>query len=148
MLNLEVWQLWLIGGVILIILEMFTFTFILASFGLAAMITAIPAANGASTNWQLTIFAISNVVLLTLLRPLAKKGLYRNSEQRPTNANAIIGQTATVLEEIADQHRPGRVKLGSEEWLALSSAAPVPPNTIVEVVGIDGATLVVRPIIN
>lgn len=148
MLNLEIWQLWLIGGVILIILEMFTFTFIFASFGIAAMITAIPAANGFSVTGQLAIFAISNVILLFLLRPLAKNGLYRNSEQRPTNANAIIGQTATVLEEIADQHRPGRVKLGSEEWLALSSAGPLPPNTIVEVISIDGATLIVSPILN
>lgn len=142
------WQIWVIGGIILIILEMFTCTFFLASFGAAALITAIPAANDASLSWQLATFAISNAVLLAVLRPLAVRSLYRKSDVRPTNVNALIGQTGTVVDQIHDSHRPGRVKLGGEEWRALSEdGLQLPPDTVVEIVSIDSATLIVRPVI-
>ena len=48
MVNLAFWHFWVIGGVTLIIMEMFTLSFFLASFGVAALITAIPAAYDAS----------------------------------------------------------------------------------------------------
>ena len=146
MLNLASWHFWVIGGVTLIIMEMFTLSFFLASFGVAALITAIPAAYDASLEWQLGVFAITNVVLLAILRPLVVKGLYHRSDARPTNCHALVGTKALVVDSITDDNRPGRVKLGGEEWRGLSfDGNPIPADTVVEVVSIDGSTLTVRP---
>lgn len=147
MLNLATWHLWLIGGVILIILEMFTLSFFLASFGVAALITSAAASCDLSLSWQLGVFAIANVVLLAVLRPVVVRGLYHRSDQRPTNSHALPGTSALVVDDITDAHRAGRVKLGSEEWRGLSAdGQPIPSGTVVEVVSIDGATLTVRPL--
>ena len=99
-------------------------------------------------SWQLATFAIANAVLLATIRPLVVKGLYHRSDNRPTNVNALVGQTGTVVEVIHDHLRPGRVKLGGEEWRALSEdGLTLPPDTVVEIVSINSATLIVRPII-
>jgi membrane protein implicated in regulation of membrane protease activity len=145
---LESWQLWVIGGIILIILEMFTFTFFLASFGAAAIFTALSAWKGGTVSAQLATFAIANVILLAIIRPLVVKGLYHRSDRRPTNVNALVGQTGTVVDAIPDDRRPGRVKLGGEEWRALSAdGQALDQDTVVEVIQIDSATLLVRPLI-
>ena len=148
MLNLASWHLWVIGGVLLIIMEMFTLSFFLASFGVAAFITAIAAAYDASLEWQLGVFAIANVFLLIFLRPFVVKGLYRRSDDRPTNCHALVGTKALVVDSITDANRPGRVKLGGEEWRGLSfDGSSIPEDTVVEVVSIDGSTLTVRPLL-
>lgn len=145
--TLAPWHLWVIGGVVLIILEMFTLSFFLASFGVAALITAIVAANDASLEWQLGTFAIANVLLLAVLRPLAMKSLYHRSDHRPTNSHALIGARAIVVDEIHDECRPGRVKLGGEEWRGLSSEGnSIAAGTAVEVVSVDGSILTVKPL--
>lgn len=146
MFTLEPWHVWIIGGILLIILEMFTSTFFLASFGAAALATSIAAANDASTAWQLGVFAIVSSLMLILLRPVAVKGLYRRSDSQPTNAAAMIGRTGLVVDEIPGQLRPGRVKIGGEEWRSMSFDDNfIPENTVVTILEIDGATLTVRP---
>jgi membrane protein implicated in regulation of membrane protease activity len=105
------------------------------------------AAQGAGAVWQLAGFAIFNAVLLILVRPIAQRALYHRSDTRPTNAHALIGQTGIVVEPIPAPHQPGRVKLGGEEWRALSAdGTPVSENTLVEIIHIDSATLTVRPL--
>jgi membrane protein implicated in regulation of membrane protease activity len=147
MFSLAAWHLWIIGGILLIILEMTTHTFFLFSFGSAALATALVAYNGAETAWQLGAFAIVSFLMIILIRPLVVRGLYHRSDDRPTNVNALRGQLATVVDSIPGALRPGRVKLGSEEWRALSEDdSPIPEDTVVTITKIDSATLTVRPV--
>ncbi len=147
MFTLAAWHLWVILGVLLIILEMTTHTFFLFSFGSAALVTAIAAHQEVSTSWQLGIFALASFLMIILIRPIVIRGLYHRSDPRPTNANALVGQLATVVDSIPGSLRYGRVKLGSEEWRAVSEdELPIAENTVVAVTKIDSATLTVRSV--
>lgn len=144
--SLESWHWWAIVGIILIILEMYTFTFFLASFGLAAFGSSIAAAAGATTTWQLATFAFVSVISLALIRPVFTRGVYKHSENRPTNVEALAGVTGTVVDEIPLADLPGRVRIFGEEWRAVSSdGSRVVAGSLVEVVAVNGATLTVQP---
>ena len=64
----------------------------------------------------------------------------------PSNADAVLGQSAIVTARIAE-HEPGRVKVKGEEWLASPAAGlegPLEPGTVVVVESLEGVTLRVR----
>ncbi len=146
MSHLDSWHVWIIFGILLLILEMFSFSFFLASFGLAALLTAFVAAGDASFTWQIASFAAVSTALLALLRPLAR-GMYAKSDPQRTNVDALSGQIGLVIEQINDAAAPGRVKVGGEEWRALSSdGSLLAVGARVSIIAVDGATLMVRPL--
>jgi membrane protein implicated in regulation of membrane protease activity len=139
------WHLWTITGLLLLILEMLTPAFFFASFGLAALITAPIAAHGLSTTAQLGTFAAVSVLCIAAVRPFFVKCIYRK-RINPVNAHALIGQSGSVVDAIGAGTETGRVKVGSEEWRALSeSGTPLSPGTRIEITAVESATLTVRP---
>ena len=144
---MDPWHYWLIGAFILCILEMFTGDFVLLGFGVAAGGGSIAASLGAERAVQLEVFAAVSVLFIFGIRPFAKRHLYRSSDPRKTNTEALIGRPGTVVDPIPGGHAAGRVKLGAEEWRALSShGGEIAPGTAITVAGIDGATLIVTPV--
>lgn len=135
------WHLWVIAGIALLIVEMFTFSFLFGSFGTAALITAAVAGQDASLAWQLFTFCVASAVCLAFLRPLARKA-HDSAEHKPTNAHALVGRQGIVVEAIGQQ--PGRVKLGGEEWRAVSgSSQSLEEGACVRITDVQGATLTV-----
>ncbi len=144
---MQAWHLWIIGGILLIVLEMFTVSFFLASFGVAAMLTAIAAALGASLEVQLAVLAVTSLFTIFGVRPLFKSGIYRLSDRRLTGPAALIGKVGHVTERIVGPADPGRVRLGGEEWRAIAPhpGLAIEPGAAVEVTAVDSATLTVVP---
>ena len=144
---MEHWHLWTIAGIILIIVEMLTFTFFAASFGVAAFITAYAATRDIGTTWELGTFVIAATVCVLAVRPLFSKCIYKRSEHKPVLLQALLGQSGTVVDEIEPQGGHGRVKLGGEEWRAVATdARGIPAGAKVEIVSVAGSTLTVRPV--
>lgn len=114
--ELLTWQFWLIAAIIPFILEIFTPGFLLACFGLSALISVIPAALGLSPGWALLTFSICSVLLLWLLRPLVIRLSARPEVQ--TNADALIGKEVRVVEAIDATRNTGTVKVDGEVWTA------------------------------
>ncbi|MBT0568073.1 NfeD family protein [Williamsia sp. CHRR-6] len=88
------------------------------------------------------VFAVVSVVLLITVRPVARRQL----SKRPalaTNAQALPGKTATVIELVSGQG--GQVRLAGEVWSArsLHPGDEFAPGQDVQVMEIDGATAVV-----
>ncbi len=99
-----------------------------------------------SLSAQLATFAGISVLCMAAVRPLFVKFIYRRSDPSPVNIHALIGQSASVVDAIGAGDDPGRVKVGSEEWRAINAAGdPLPPGTRVEIIGVESATLTVRP---
>jgi membrane protein implicated in regulation of membrane protease activity len=145
-MNLQHWHLWAIAGILLLILEMFTMSFYVCCFGLGAFAASAAAAWGMAGVGQMAAFAIGSGLALALIRPLLSQRIYRHSEDRPTNVSALSGQIGLVVDEIHDHEVPGRVKLGGEEWRAVScDGSRLDPGRKVQVVSVDGATLTVKP---
>ena len=144
---MENWHLWIIAGILLIIVEMLTFTFFAASFGVAAIITAYVASKNVGLTMELTSFVIASTVSVFAVRPLFTKLIYKRSDNRPVLLAAMIGQAGTVVDEIEPQGGHGRVKTGGEEWRAMATdARGIPAGVRVEIVSVQGSTLTVKPV--
>lgn len=97
--------------------------------------------------WPLQIALFIAVSTLTLLafRPLAKK--YLNGKVEPTNADRVIGATATVTEDIDNLKGTGRVQIGSMPWTARSQGGEaIPAGALVRVQHIEGVKVYVEKI--
>ncbi|MCD6350904.1 MAG: NfeD family protein [Armatimonadetes bacterium] len=132
---------WLIVAILLLIVEVFTGTFFILWVAIAALIAGLFAFWTAQWLAWL-IFVISSAVLLVITRPLAHK-LHHHLPAR-TNVDALIGQTAFVIETVDPLANTGRVRVGSDEWRARCDRV-VEAGSQVIVLGVTGATLVVKP---
>lgn len=137
------WVIWLVAAGVLMLAELFTLTFVLGLFGVAAGVGAVAAALDVALPGQLAVFAAASGLLWWLVRPLERA--HRRQPALPTGTAALTGRTALVTDEVT-QHG-GRVKLGGESWAAraLTPGLVLPPGTHVSVAKVDGATLLVFP---
>lgn len=115
---MEIWHYWAIVAILFVVGEIFTSGFALVCFAVGSVGGAIAAAAGATIEWQLGIFAIATFVAFLAVRPLLKR--LSSKDQIQTNADALIGRTAKVVETIEENGR-GRVALDGDIWQAESN---------------------------
>jgi membrane protein implicated in regulation of membrane protease activity len=134
------WAGWLTVAVALAGLELLSLDLFLIMLAGGALVGTLTALVGAPFALQVVLALISSVALLSVIRPGVVRRLHSGPDLR-TGADALIGQRATVLREMS-YSRPGRVKIGGEEW----TAAPydeddrIEAGASVDVVQIKGAT--------
>lgn len=142
---MEVWQVWIIIGIICFILEVMTPGFYLAGFGIACFAASIASYANLSFNLQLLTFTFSVLVLFFGVRPFFVKYIYRRGEKRSFGVQALIGKTGIVTETIRNAEDCGRVKVGGENWKALSETGEtIEKNETVIVKQFEGVTLYVE----
>lgn len=131
----------LAGG--LLLAELFSLTFVLGLFAVAATLAGAGAAFGLPAVGQFAAFSATSGVLWVLVKPLERAN--RRLPALPTGTAAIAGRTGLVTEDVTTH--TGRVQLGGESWAARSLApgATLSAGTTVGVASVDGATLVVFP---
>ncbi|MBI5309651.1 MAG: NfeD family protein [Actinobacteria bacterium] len=140
------WSWWLIVAVIFALGELAIFTgFILGPLAVAAAATAGVAALGGSIEVQLAVFIVASTVMITALRPIAKRHM-QSPPEILTNTAALVGKNARVLEAMTPDS-PGMVRLENENWTALPApgVGRIEAETHVIVKRIDGATAIVEP---
>lgn len=133
---------WAALGVILIIIEVLTFTFILIFLGIGAIVTAITTGLGLTTEieTQLAVFSATSVITVLLLRKTAK-GLYSSGEFQFEH----IGVKVTVVTEIP-AGREGSVLYRGSRWIAFSDKEEaIPEGSTVKITAVDGIRLKVQP---
>lgn len=140
------WAAWLGLALLLAGVETLSADFVflmLAGAALAAAGSALflPVAG------QLAVAAVVAVALLMIVRPVVRRRLIDSTPPPPPGYERYIGERAFVLDPVTTH--AGRVKIDGEEWSARyesgDNALPAAVGSEVEVVGIDGATLIVRP---
>ena len=141
---MDPWVLWLIAAVLLAVGEAVTMSLFLAPFAGGAAVAAILAAAGAGATVEWASFLVVSVVLLAALRPIAREH-QRSRGRVKTGTAALVGQTATVVERIANLEGVGCVKLDGEIWTARAydDDEIIEPGTRVHVLEIRGATALV-----
>lgn len=91
---------------------------------------------------QALIFVVVSVASLLLTRPLARK--YVNRKTQPTNADKVIGATATVTERIDNIEATGAVLVGGRTWTARSSTGEIiEKGSLTKIKSIEGVKLIV-----
>jgi membrane protein implicated in regulation of membrane protease activity len=142
----ESWVVWVVAGIALVAIEILTPGFVVACVGVAALVTAVPAALDASLAWQLVTFAAANVAVFAALRPFMMRLMSKSAPAVKTNIEALVGKTAVVTERIDDAAGTGRVKVQGDDWRGIcEDGKTIEAGGRVEVLRVEGAKLVVRP---
>ncbi|NPV37989.1 MAG: NfeD family protein [Brevinematales bacterium] len=119
------WYFWIILGVVLLILEIFTAGFFVALIGVAALLMAVVSLF-ISTLWlQLLIFTLLSVGIVWIFLPMIRRSLEHNAV--PTNQEAMIGKIVLVTEEINNTLGKGYVKYYGDFFPARSVDGKVIP---------------------
>jgi membrane protein implicated in regulation of membrane protease activity len=144
-LDAQYW--WLIIGVALIILEIFTPSFFAASLAIGAFAAALAAFFGLGLAWQMGVFSVVGLASVFFVRPLMTKYLYAVDDVR-TNADALIGRNGTILKAIENDIAYGRVAIDGDEWQCKSATnLPIAAGTKVKVTERESIILTVEPIL-
>ena len=137
------WHWWTAGAVVLIA-EVFAPGVIFLWLAAGAFLTGFLVLAWADAPWsvQMLFFAATSALSLVLGRPYMRR--FAQVEAAGTlneRGQSLVGQVTTLVEPIVNG--TGRARLGDTSW---SVAGPdLPAGTRVEVVGVDGARLTVRP---
>ena len=128
--------IWAIVGVILIIVELMSLTFVFAFFGVGALIVSLTTWAGITPglNSQLAVFSVSSLFMLFVLRKTAKKLFFGSHDIAPD----YKGEKVKVVKAISVGGE-GAVSYRGSEWIAFSdSAETIPEGSTVEIVSLDG----------
>lgn len=139
---MELYYIWIIIGIALLIGEVFTLDFSLACFGLGALGAAAAAYLGADFTWQVATFSLACLFFFFTVRKFFIKYVRRTVPKVHDNANALIGRTAIVSTKI-DSSGLGRVKVDGDDWRA-ESDKEFEVGVSVKIIKLDGATLTVE----
>lgn len=142
---LEIWHVWILAGILLWILEIFTTGFILGIFGTSCFLVAILAYLKFSLPLQLFSYAVITIILSFSVRPILLKYFYRRDESIKTNVEALIGKEGIVTDIIDPLTGVGEVKIGGEVW----RAHPMPGVSLekgqrVIIRGVEGSKVIVE----
>jgi membrane protein implicated in regulation of membrane protease activity len=127
---------WAIVGVVLIIIELMSVTFVFAFFGVGALIVSLTTWVGITPglNSQFGVFAVSSLLLMFGLRRTAKKLFFGSHDKQPD----YKGQKVKVVKAIPAGGE-GAISYRGSEWIAFSeSPDPIREGSTVEIVSLDG----------
>jgi len=142
----ELWWVFVVAGIGLIISEIFIPGFVVMWFGVAAIITAIPVYLGASTNTVMLVYSVSLILLGIFGRKLAINLLNSGEDDSTkTNAATFVGSIGVVTQEIGVTGIAGRVYVNNESWSAISAnGKEIEKDEQVRVLKIDGVKVIVE----
>ena len=138
----NMWQLWAVVSIICLILELSSGDFFIICFSIGAVFAIIAAALGLGIYWQLFIFAIFSLLSVIFVRPVALRWLHKNDPNKASNADALLGRTGRVTEEIKSD-KSGYVQIDGDLWKAVSST-DIPVGTTVRVVNRESTIITVE----
>jgi membrane protein implicated in regulation of membrane protease activity len=135
--------LWLIGGVVLLILEVIAPGFFLVFLGAAAVAAGLfTVLFGLGTASQLALFALyAFIAVMTGRRFYANRTAGSTDPLLNDPARRLVGKVVTVVAAV-DEHS-GRVRVGDGEWSARGGPAAVGER--VRITGVEGNCLRVEP---
>jgi membrane protein implicated in regulation of membrane protease activity len=130
------YTLWLLLGFLFLILGMVVGEPVVASLGIAALITAMAALTVTSLPTQVVIWGILSIALAIVLRGMV-----------PKQAKDLSPNTAAIVSETIPKGNTGLVSYDGALWKARCqiSDVTISPGETVEVVGRQGLTLIVLP---
>jgi membrane protein implicated in regulation of membrane protease activity len=128
--------IWAIIGIVLIIIELMSLTFVFVFFGVGALIVAVTTWIGITPglSGQFAVFAVSSLLMMFVLRKTAKKLFFGIHDISPE----YKGQKVKVVKEIPVGGE-GAISYRGSIWIAYSeSADKIREGSTVEIISIDG----------
>ncbi len=144
---MALWIIWIIAGVLLLIGEIFTPGFLLASFGLACFASGLVAALSFGLKAQVIIFSVITLVVFFGIRPVILKYFHRSGSGLKTNVDALVGKKGVVIDLIDPAFNTGRVIVDGENWRGISvDDETIEKDARILVIRVEGTKLFVKPV--
>lgn len=135
---------WLAAGFAMLIFEMLATSFVLVFFGIGALIVGLTTLVGLTggINSQLLLFAVSSFASLALLRKTLLSRFSARGGEYPPDYAGSIAKAETDITTL-----DGYANYRGSQWMAyrVDGHETIPAGSTVEVIGIDGVRLKVRP---
>lgn len=142
---MEVWHIWVIAAIVLLIAEIFTPGFLLACFGVGCLASGLVSFLGMGFEIQIATFCASALAVFFGIRPFLLKYFYSSADKIETNVDALIGKTGLVSERIDPRTNKGRVIIGGEDWRGVSiDETVIEVGEKITVVRVEGTKLFVK----
>jgi membrane protein implicated in regulation of membrane protease activity len=138
----NMWQVWAVIAIVCLILELSSGDFFIICFSIGAVFALISAVLGLSIYWQVFIFALFTLLSVLFVRPVALRYLHKNDPNKLSNADALMGRTGRVTEEIK-AGASGYVQIDGDLWKAVSKS-DIAVGTTVRVIGRESTILTVE----
>ena len=141
---MEGWLIWIIIGAIFIVAEIFSVSFFAGPIGVACLVAALINYAGATATWQMIGFSITSVGLLLAVRPIWKRMMENISNKEVSGINTYVGRQGKITETVDPQAETGRIKIGGEDWRAVSDKSIIiEEGSLATVIRIEGSKAVV-----
>jgi len=141
----EIWWVWMALAAIFLIGEIFTAGFFLIFLSVGAAAAGILALLDVSRVGQFIVFIVVSGILFVFGRRFAD----RVTEKQPPGigADRFVDQEGIVLETIDNSNNTGSVRIGQDEWRAISETGELlQEGTHIKVTQIDGTRAMVKMI--
>ena len=138
----NMWQVWAVVAIVCLILELSSGDFFIICFSIGAVFALISAVLGLSIYWQVFIFALFTLLSVLFVRPVALRYLHKYDPNKLSNADALMGRTGRVTEEIK-AGASGYVQIDGDLWKAVSNS-DIAVGTTVRVIGRESTILTVE----
>jgi membrane protein implicated in regulation of membrane protease activity len=147
MIDFITWA-WLIGGVLLIILELFVPGLVVCFLGAGALLVAFLRWLGVLTGTvnSFTVWFISSIVLLVGLRHFLLRFLPSDRSFQMTDEDLqAVGSVVEVVESVSSGDQKGRVRFGGTTWPAVSKEGTIPKGKKAKLLLRDNLVWTVEP---
>ena len=146
MSGLSAFELWIIVGLLLGIIEIFTSGFAIICFSFGCFFAGLASLVGLSSMWQLLFFSAGTLLSFIFARPVLLRFFYQSSGSAvKMNAEALIGRRVCVVEAIESGDKGGLVKIDGEIWRAVSrEEGAIEKDSWVEIESINNIILTVK----
>lgn len=101
-------MIWIAVFIVSLLVEIFTTTFVFVALCVGAVVAFCFDLANLSLTSQIIAFIITSIIVILLIKPIAKKYLVKKVEK--TNVDAFIGEKAIVTTPISNKKQKGEVK--------------------------------------
>lgn len=137
-------QFWLIIGIIMLVIEMFSLSFFAFFIGMGGLLTALLTYFGLlpSLTLQIIVFSISSIAFMILLRKILKQKFSQAAGGK--NYTEFIGDKVKVVKEIPADGK-GSIFYRGAVWEAISEdGSMIEKDSTVSIVKMDGIVAIVK----
>ena len=145
MQNMQI-MVWLILLVLFVMTELATVGLVTIWFAAGALAALLLAVIQVSFPLQITVFLVTSILLLILVRSMAQKHINNRAEK--TNVHAVVGQRTRITERVSNLDQTGRATVLGQDWSVRTEndTQILEPGTLVQVIRVSGVKLIVEKI--
>ncbi len=133
--------MWIIIAILAVVIDAITSSFFFCIFSVGGFIAAICNALGMPFLYQIMVFAIISIFLISFIYPVLKKKFKADIKKTPLMEEKYIGMIKVAQDDI---ERSAQIKVGGEYWTVVNYGETIHKGQEFKIVGIEGIKLKIQ----